>query len=221
MEYKEYSYDFKDITEEGVFTAYASTFGGEPDSYDDIIEKGAFSKTLSKGGRNKNGIMMLWGHDHTKVLGVWPEIKEDSKGLYVKGQIALKTQLGSETYELLKIGAVKGLSIGYSVIDSKIIRDAKGNFLQRVLKEIDLWEVSLVTFPANLNAQVTGVKNSNVLDCKTERELEKNLRDAGYSKKEAQYIISLSKKDLRDVCHSRSELIGILDGLKEYNRKWR
>lgn len=178
-------FEVKQLAEDGTFSGYGSTFGGEPDSYGDVIAKGAFSKSLAKGGRNGTGIAMLWQHNSDQPIGVWPSISEDSKGLAVEGKLAVDTALGKDAYTLLKMGAIKGLSIGYNTIDFEYNTESK----IRTLKEIELWEISLVTFPANTNATITGIKAFE--EAQNIREFEKALRDAGLSIKQAKYIIHL------------------------------
>lgn len=181
----------EDVNADGIFKGYGSTFGGAPDSYGDIMEKGAFKKSLDSGGRNGFGVAMLYQHNPDFPIGVWQQMREDSKGLYVEGKLALGTQYGKETYELMKMGALKGLSIGYDVPKggSEWDNDKK----VRYLKEVNLWEISPVTFPANTRAKINGVKvfeeASNI------RELEASLRDAGLSHSQSKYIVSLCKKN--------------------------
>ena len=120
----------------------------------------------------------------------------------MEGQLALKTQLGADAYELLQLDALKGMSIGFDLPRDKAGKvkpdayelDKEKN--TRLLKRINLWEVSLVTFPANTRARVTGVKNFE--DVKTERDLENALRESGLSKSESQYIVKLCRPSLRE-----------------------
>jgi HK97 family phage prohead protease len=133
--------------EQGIFEGYAAVFGNE-DLGGDIIEPGAFRKTLQE---NPN-LPILWQHDPKEVIGVTLQAWEDGKGLRVKGQLNLETWRGREAYALLKQGALRGLSIGYQAI-KEIWEGSK-----RRLKEIRLYEWSLVTFPMNLEAQVIAVK---------------------------------------------------------------
>jgi phage head maturation protease len=105
-------------------------------------------------------------------IGVFDEVKEDDHGLVVKGRLALKTQAGAEAYELLKMGALDGLSIGFRVNPSEVTYDKRNN--KRIIKEVDLMEVSLVTFPMNPQATVMSVKGEQ----SSIREWEKGLRDA-------------------------------------------
>lgn len=206
-----FSYEKKELTEEGIFTGYGSIFDDEPDSYGDVIERGAFSKTLLNQGRNKNGIAMLYQHNHDMPIGVWTEMVEDNVGLKVKGQLAINTSNGKDAYELMKLGAIKGLSIGYTVKREEMNHD-KGC---RILKEIELWEISPVTFPAKVSATITGIKN--IEECLTERDLENALRESGLSKSASQYIVKLCRKELRESAHEDESLKSILDCLKKAN----
>ncbi len=137
---------------------WASTFGNK-DSYDDIIVPGAFVNSI-KARLPK----MLYQHNSDQPIGVWTAASETQYGLYVKGEL-LDTMLGNDVYKMLKAGAISDMSIGYSTLDSDY--DPKTNV--RTLKEIDLWEVSLVTFPANDKANITMVKSvSDDIDAATD-----------------------------------------------------
>lgn len=182
----------EDISEEGLFTGYASTFGGKPDAYRDVIIEGAFRDTLEKGGRNGNGIMLLWQHDHKQIPGIWIELSEDKKGLRNVGQLALETSLGHDVHVLLKMGAVKGESIGYDPVDYEINEKER----IRYLKSVVLWEISLSSFPANTRARITGVKCFE--EAQTPRQLEGALREAGLSHEQAKYIVKLCSPSLRE-----------------------
>ena len=186
-----FHYDFKQVSAEGEFEGYGSLFDNEKDSYGDIIAKGCFSRTLQEGGRNKNGVAMLYQHDPKLIPGAWTSIEEDSLGLRVKGKLA-NTQLGKECHELLKLGALKGLSIGYNPVRWEIDEEKDC----RTLKEVDLWEISLVTFPAKIPATITSVKQ--IEEARTERDLENVLRESGLSKSASQYLVKLCKGNLRE-----------------------
>jgi HK97 family phage prohead protease len=147
VEQRGFKFDVKSIDEQGVFEGYAAVFGNE-DLGGDIIEPGAFKKTLQENPR----MPILWQHDPREPIGVTLEAYEDMHGLRVRGQLNLETSRGREAYALLKQGALKGLSIGYDAV-KEIWEGSK-----RRLKEIRLWEWSLVTFPMNPLAQVTAVK---------------------------------------------------------------
>ncbi len=196
-EFLDFPFEIKseDVEESGIFRGYASTFGvrgSKPDAKRDVVLAGAFGKSIQQGGHTGNGIALLWQHETHNPIGVWNSLVEDKRGLKVEGQLALGVQQGKEAHELLKIGAINGLSYGFDVLDYE--KDEKSDV--RYLKEVDLWEISPVTFPANVRARVTQVKAME--DAKTERELERALRDATLSKKEALYIVSLCRNSLRD-----------------------
>jgi len=214
---KNINFDFElkeDGDEKGVFRGLASPFGGKPDSHGDIIDPGAFSETIKKGGRNGNGIAMLWQHEMHKPIGVWEELKETRRGLQVTGRLAVNTQLGNDAYELMKMGALKGLSIGYEALDYEIDERRK----IRHLKEIELWEISPVTFPAQTRANITNVKSA-IESASNERELERALRDeANLSNEAAKYIVSLCKKSLFPRREDDESLKNILSELKDLNQ---
>ena len=128
---------------------------------------------------------LLWQHEDDKPIGIWQEMVEDARGLRVKGQLALETARGKEAHALLKMGAINGLSIGF--ISKAWSYDVETDV--RTLTEVDLWEVSLVTFPANQDARVTSVKSSpDTLNLPKDAEL--FLRDAGFSKADATAFVS-------------------------------
>ena len=214
-EYLELPFEIKaeDVQENGTFKGYASTFGGKPDSYGDIIVQGAFSDTLAKGGRNGYGVSMLWQHDPKMVPGVWTSLNENNKGLPVEGKLAIGTQLGADARELMKLGAIKGLSIGYDIPKGGAEFDDKKKV--RYLKRVNLWEISLVTFPANTRAQITNVKS--LLEASTEREFEAALRDSGLSKQAALYVVSLCKSSLRDSKMKQASIDKVMSALKMVN----
>lgn len=174
--------------EEMSFEGYGAVFGNV-DSYGDVIEGGAFSETLGAARKSGRWPSMLlqhggWGmgaEDMTPI-GVWTDMAEDGKGLWVQGKLA-PTPRGQEAYQLLKMSprpALDGLSIGY--VPKEWTAGTKPGEPRRTLKKIDLMEISLVTFPANPKARIVGVKASAL----TDRELERVLvRDAGFSRSEA------------------------------------
>ena len=155
----------------GVFSGYASIFGNE-DQGNDIVQKGAFTKSLTQ--RPAPKVKMLFQHKTDEPIGVFEKIYEDQKGLYVQGRLAMKTQKGKETYELLKMGALDGMSIGFKADPQKQGYNENKRGI-RTLKEVDLMEISLVTFPMNEEAMVQSVKGN----LKSIRDWEKILRDAG------------------------------------------
>ena len=185
ISYKSAQFELKrEPDHDGVFEGYASVFG-IVDQGMDVVERGAFTKSLGSGRKVK----MLWQHDQSQPIGVWDEIREDERGLYVKGRVLKEVQKGREAQALMKAGAMDSMSIGYRTIEAM----KEGNGSVRKLLEIDLFEVSLVTFPMLPEAMVTDVKS-----IKSEREFERFLRDAGYSKKEATALTLHGFKALTD-----------------------
>ncbi|MDE3016057.1 MAG: HK97 family phage prohead protease [Pseudomonadota bacterium] len=142
----------KSLDGQGRFAGYASVFD-ILDSQHDIILRRAFMRTL-KGRSGK--IKLLWQHRQDEPIGVFDRMFEDARGLYVEGRLLLSVARAQEAYSLLKAGAISGLSIGYSPV--KFSTDAKTGV--RKLADVDLWEISLVTFPANEAAGVTVVKQA-------------------------------------------------------------
>ena len=130
----------------GVIEGYASLFGAK-DQGGDEVQKGAYTASLK---RQKSGVKMLWQHDPTCPIGVWDEVREDANGLYVKGRILSEVQAGREALALMEAGAVDGLSIGY-----RTVRSEKSGSGGRLLHEVELWEVSVVTFPMLPEARAT------------------------------------------------------------------
>ena len=160
--------------QEGIIKGYGSTFGGAPDSYGDVIDSRAFEETIKANGRGGQGFAMLWQHDHAQPMGAWTSVSTNSKGLKIEGPVEIESDIGKHRHALLKMGAVKGLSIGFDYM-----RDSKGRVASdayedrkdgtRLIKRISLWEISPVTFAANTRATITGVKSLS--EAKTEREL--------------------------------------------------
>lgn len=136
------------VTDGAVIEGYASIFG-QRDQGGDTVERGAYSASLAALAKAGRRVKMLWQHDPAQPIGVWDEVREDRTGLFVKGRILTDVARGREAAALLAAGAIDGLSIGYRTLRAD--RDAKG---QRVLRELDLWEVSLVTFPMLAEARV-------------------------------------------------------------------
>lgn len=153
----------------------------------DIVVPGAFKRSLAEHRKANSLPQMFWMHDPSRVPGKWLSMSEDSEGLVVKGVLA-DTELGNEIHTLLKMDAVRGLSIGYRTLDQDFDRD--GN---RLIKEAELWEVSVVSLPMNPLAQVAHVKSRLSAAGEyvpTVREFERHLRDVGCSQKVAKTLIA-------------------------------
>lgn len=172
------------VAPSGTFTGFASTFGGPPDSYGDVIAPGAFAESLAEHAKNGTTPAMLWSHDQSEAIGRWATLKETTSGLEVSGKLTLETRRGSEAFALMKDGAL-GLSIGYSIPSGGAAY--QGN--TRMLKQVKLFEISVVAMPANPAAQITSVKS--LIRPDNIRDLESRLRDElGFSAREAKAIAS-------------------------------
>ncbi len=177
-------FDAKAVKDDGTFAGYASTFGNVDSGYD-VVMPGAFTKSLRD--RPCGKVKMLWQHDTTQPIGVWMECKEDDKGLYVEGRVLKDVQRGAEAYSLMKAGVIDSMSIGFRTLESDYTSAGV-----RQLKEVGLMEISLVTFPMNDQATVSSVKEFNP------REMEKSLRDAGFSRADAVKAVAVFRERLRD-----------------------
>lgn len=185
--------DLKQGTEEealqGVFEGYAATFGNT-DSANDVIMNGAFAASL----RDRQP-KVLWQHKMDVPVGKLLEASEDERGLYVKVQIA-DTTAGVDALKLMKMGVIDKLSIGFKVKEAEYDRERGA----RIIKRVDLLEFSLVTIPANNQAEITSLKSLP----QTEREFERFLRETGFPRSAAKAITakgfkSCLEEDQRDV----------------------
>ena len=175
----------------GTVEGYASVFG-LLDRGGDIMMPGAFKKSIAEWNRKKKPVPMLWQHNSGDPIGIWTDIKEDDHGLRAKGRLIMDVPKAAEARALIKGGAVSGLSIGYRTRESDIDRTTG----VRKLKQVELWEVSLVTFPMLPEAQVSDVKNSGGFDPKS---WEQAFREEGLSHSEAKLATSVARKmSLRD-----------------------
>lgn len=171
----------------GTFEGYASIFG-EKDLGGDVVMPGAFAGSLMR--RPAQRVKMLWQHDTEHLIGVWDEMAEDARGLRVKGRLLLDVEKGKEANALLAAGALDGLSIGYRTIKSETLPDGG-----RKLMELDLREVSMVTFPMLESAGARLVKGDAL---PTPREFEAWLkRDAGFTAQQAKAIIAEGYKSIQ------------------------
>lgn len=175
MDYKHLDLEWK-ADAEGVIEGYGSYYGNK-DMGGDTVMPGAFTESLASGRKVK----MLSQHDPYAVIGVWEEIGDDDKGLRVKGRILTSIQAGKDAYELVKAGAIDGLSIGYKAVRAKA---AQGG---RMIEKADLWEVSLVTFPMNEMTRIDAVKAAGL----SRRDLERLLtQDAGLARSVARELMA-------------------------------
>lgn len=167
----------------GFFSGYASVFG-LVDSYGDTIAPGAYSKTLQN---RERPIQLRWNH-YGGVVGKWLTLREDEKGLYVEGELTPGHSVAQDAYALMKHGAVNGLSIGYRPIEAEQKDDGT-----RLLKQIDLVEISIVETPADAAALIGDVKSA-IDGAESLKEIEALLRDVGgFSRADACALVARIK----------------------------
>jgi HK97 family phage prohead protease len=179
------------------FSGYGAVFGNV-DAYGDVIKKGAFSGFLSdvKSGKQNWPAMLSqhggFGADDMTPIGVWTDLSEDDTGLLMEGKFA-DTVRGREMYQLMKMEprpAIDGFSIGYIAREWET-RTKETDEFRRVLKRIDLMEVSIVTFPANGKARLGQIKSELTI-----RDAEQALREAGFSRTEAKAMLAEGFKSI-------------------------
>lgn len=153
MKFHDIGFEIKEVNSSGTFSGYGSVYG-VIDQGDDIVAAGCFTESLAEWQAKGRMPALLWQHSASNPIGVYTAMSEDENGLYVEGKLALKTQQGAEAYELLKMKAVSGLSIGFMTREDSF--DQKTGI--RTIKKADLWECSLVTFPMNDDARIEAVK---------------------------------------------------------------
>ena len=199
-----------DVADDGTFTGYGSVFGVE-DSYGEIVAPGAFKASLAELKSKARVVPVLWQHRSAEPIGVYDLLEEDARGLKVHGTL-LKDDVAQarEAHALLKAGAVSGLSIGYWVRQSTY--DEKTGI--RTLQQLDLVEVSLVTFPANDDARVEAVKfKLERGQLPSKKEFEKALREAfPFSKTQA---AAIANHGFDHLLRSESEGAGDIKSLSE------
>ena len=206
LDRKAFATEWKADTATGQVEGYGAVFGNV-DTYGDIILRGAFGNTMGK-----RKVKMLWQHNPDQPIGVWDEMREDDRGLWMKGRILSEVEKGKEAIALMSAGAIEGLSIGYKTIDAEY---TNGN---RIIKEIDLWETSIVTFPAN------DMAGASVKSIETERDLERVLIDCGLSRKAARAIACEGKGylSLRDADDGNPDAglrdAGLIEAIKQLHQ---
>ncbi len=187
--------EIKSVAEDGTFSGHGSVFGVK-DWYGDVVEPGAFQASLAQWQAKGKLPKLLLQHDPKNIIGKWTEMREDARGLYVEGKLFLQLGLAKATHTLMKEGQLDGLSIGFNIPDGGQVFD-KTEGVNRI-KTVDLWEVSVVTFPANEAAQVEAVKAA----LQNPREFERQLRDVlGLTQSEAKKLMAEGYKAVapRDV----------------------
>ncbi|WP_425915937.1 HK97 family phage prohead protease [Pseudomonas sp. GWSMS-1] len=177
----------KSVSDTGEFEGYGSVFGVE-DSYGDVVVRGAFTASLERWAAKGRLPALLWQHNMSEPIGVYTEMREDETGLYVKGRLLIDADpLAKRAHGHMKAGSLSGLSIGYMLDDYEYDKE-KGIW---ILKAIDLWEVSLVTFPANDEARISDVKSLLERgETPPPSKVEKALREVGFSGTQAKAFMA-------------------------------
>lgn len=185
LKHRSFPFKVKAVEDSGSFTGYASVFG-VLDSYREIVAAGAFVNSIKAIAATERPLPCLWQHLSSAPIGGYDKLVEDEKGLYVEGfLLTAEIEKARETHALMKRGIVSGLSIGYYVIEDSY--NEKDRI--RTLKEIELVEVSVVTFPANPDARVDTIKSKLQRgDSVSIRDFEQHLREQGWSRLEAEAI---------------------------------
>ncbi len=187
LKIRDFALDVKadDVRDDGKFTGYGSVFG-VVDTYQEVVAPGAFAASLAELKSKGRKVPVLWQHRSGEPLGIYDLLEEDAVGLKVEGTLLIaEIAQAKEAHALMRAGAVTGLSIGYWVRKSSY--DEKTGI--RTLLELDLVEVSLVTFPANDEARVDAVKFKLAHgELPTLPEFERLLREAGFSRTKAAVV---------------------------------
>ena len=215
MNKKDLSFEIKAVSDDGLFSGYASVFDNV-DSYGDIVRKGAFVESISEWERKGKMPPILWHHNPEDPIGVYTKMQEDDKGLFVEGRLLIDdVPKARQTHALMKAGAIDGLSIGYKVKEYSF--DAKNDI--RELLKLKLGEVSIVTFPANPETRIEAVKSRlDAGELPTLPEFEKFLREAGFSKSQATAIAGHGlRKLLSDSAPEAKSIQNALNILKGTN----
>lgn len=210
MKHLSFDFDVKSLDETGTFSGYASVFDNK-DSAGDVVRKGAFAKTLAEWAQKGRLPPMLWQHERKNPIGYFSVMKEDDKGLYVEGKLLIDDIAQAKTaHALLKNKVLGGMSIGYRVAMYEYDRVAD----VFNLTELKLFEVSLVTFPANERATVDNVKHGL-----PDRDvIVKHLTDLGLSQKQAETLCDSGLQSLQPENREKQDLINATNILKDLNK---
>ena len=215
MNKKDLSFEIKAVSDDGLFSGYASVFDNV-DSYGDIVRKGAFVESISEWEAKGKMPPILWNHDPSDPIGIYTKMQEDDKGLFVEGRLLIDdVPRAKQTHALMKAGVIDGLSIGYRVKEYLYNVDEEVTDLIK----LSLREVSIVTFPANPETRIEAVKSRlDAGELPTLPEFEKFLREAGFSKSQATAIAGHGlRKLLSDSAPEAKSIQNALNILKGTN----
>lgn len=188
------------VKEDGHISGYCSVFG-QVDTYADTIEPKAYDAVVASGAKP----LMFFNHSSYGVpIGAWDKLSVDARGLFIEGRLNLNNKQGKEVYEALKFGSMNGLSVGIYMQDEDVECDAEG--VRHIKNVRELYEVSIVNFPADKNARISDIKSDTI---KSIRDVENSLCEVGFSQSDAKGVISLVKtaltKEQRDAEKAKAE----------------
>lgn len=211
---KDLTFKTKAVTDDGFFSGYCNVFDVK-DSYDETVRKGAFLKSIEDWKERGKMPPVLWNHDRNQPIGVWTDLKEDEHGLYGEARLLINdVGRAKEIHALMLSGAIDGLSIGYRL--NKWAYDETEDSLD--LLEIDLKEISIVTFPANEESRIDIVKSAlSKGSLPTLPEFEKALRDLGFSRSQATVIAGHGLRKLLQGEPEKDDVSNALTILKSIN----
>lgn len=219
MRLKTKAFDFTATADEaGTFTGYGSVFG-VTDSYNEVVDKGAFVKSLEKMARLERSLPILWQHRTDEPIGAWSDMQEDEHGLFGKGSLWLEDAAYARiAHRGMLSKSITGLSIGYYEVEGAVTVDQKSR--TRTLHEVDLIEVSIVTTPANDESRIEAVKSMLAHgDLPNIKDFERFLREAGFSKSQA---IAITNGGLTRLLQSESvsETEQLIKSITDFRPSW-
>lgn len=220
---RDVAFDVKSVDDSGTFEGYGSVFGVK-DSYSDIILPGAFTESLEAWKAKGRMPALLWMHMVSEPIGVYEKMVEDDHGLFVKGRLLIdEDPLAARAHAHMKAGSLTGLSIGYNLSDNDYYYDDEKRAF--MIEKVDLWEVSPVTFPANDEARISGVKMAIAKGIPPEpKTVEGLLRDAGLSRRQAKAFMSrgyngLIQRDVDETVEAIEAAKAVIAKLKSLNEE--
>lgn len=188
------------VKDDGYISGYCSVFG-QVDTYDDTIEPHAYDAVVASGTKP----LMFFNHaSYCVPIGVWDKLSVDGRGLFIEGRLNLNNKQGKEVFDALKFGSMNGLSVAITMQDEDVECDDEG--IRHIKNVRELYEVSIVNFPADKNARISDIKSDTI---KSIRDVEHSLCEVGFSQTDAKGVISLVKTALtqeqRDAAKAKAE----------------
>lgn len=175
------------VKDDGYISGYCSVFG-QVDTYDDTIEPHAYDAVVASGTKP----LMFFNHaSYCVPIGVWDKLSVDGRGLFIEGRLNLNNKQGKEVFDALKFGSMNGLSVAITMQDEDVECDDEG--IRHIKNVRELYEVSIVNFPADKNARISDIKSDTI---KSIRDVEHSLCEVGFSQTDAKGVISLVKTAL-------------------------